>query len=179
MSVSLDIRREIVRAYLADIDANSAVLLEAQDALSYLRWNLQQLTDAALRAQDTERKIVRVHKDRRTIEEGGTLIHLESPMVDIVLGRMGKVIESGKSFDQWFHRALLAPVLAEEIRLLTAAGIARVDTLGMRTYCDRVAERVRFKVWEDIVLPGVDLATIPPRFEPSPDELHEPTIRLE
>lgn len=170
-------RLEIVRQYLLDVDANPSTLLDAGDALNYLRWNFQKAVSAALSEADAARGVVRSQRSILDVPEE-SLRYLESPPAELRVGAMGRALESPERFAEWFHRKLVSPLLAEEDRVLSFSSTRRVDSVGVpRGHCDRGGRSFTFKVWETASFP--DARNVPPRLEPSPDEVAPPAQRLE
>jgi hypothetical protein len=172
-----EIRLEIIRRYLLDVDAHGATLLEAADAISYVRWNFQRAVETAIAESDADRKIARTsHSNSEVTDE--SRVSIESPMEELRIGQMTPVIESPGRFAIWFQQKIISPVIAEEVRILQCSLTPAVWSIGaVRGYVERSGATFRFKAWETVAFPGAK--NVPPRIEPSPDELVPPTKRLE
>ncbi len=172
-----EIRLEIVRRYLLDVDASGASLLETADAISYIRWNFQRAIEAALTESDAFRKVARTLHSGSEVSED-MRVTIESPMEELRIGQMTPTIESPGRFAAWFQQKIASPIIAEEIRILPHSTTPSVWSLGTaRGYVERSGLTFRFKAWETVSFPGAK--NVPPRIEPSPDELVPPTKRLE
>ncbi len=170
-------RLEIVRRYLLDVEEHSGGLIEAGDAISYVAWNFQQAVLASISNLDSERSVFRQHVQSSSVDQA-CVVTVESPVESLVIGRMSPVIESAGRFAIWFHQKLISPVAAEENRILLHSSTREILTVGcVRSHVSRAAESFRFKVWEAANFPGAK--SVPPRVEPSPDEVSPPQQRCE
>lgn len=174
-----DRRLELVRQYMMDVELNPNGLLESNDAVSYVRYNFQEAVKAAMVEMDQRRRITRTLSAHKVLmEDKLETVEISSPMVELHIGRMSNVIQTGAKFSFWFHRTLLSPIVNEEDRILRYSSSAKILNAGtIRSYVDRVAEIFRFKLWEDVHFP--DAKAVPPRVEPVPDEASSETKKLE
>jgi hypothetical protein len=172
-----EVRLGILRQYLLDVDAHGATLLEAADAISYVRWNFQRAIELALAESDASRKVTRTQHSSSEVPDDQR-VAIESPMEELRIGQMTHVIESSGRFALWFQQKIVSPIIAEEIRILPYSTTPAVWSIGSaRGYVERSGATFRFKAWETVSFPGA--RNVPPRVEPSPDELVPPTKKLE
>jgi len=170
-------RLELVRRYLLDVDTFGATILETSDAISYVRWNFQRAVERSLGDSDDARKIARIPKSAIEVPEESR-VTIESPMEELRIGQMTHVTESSGRFAAWFQQKIISPIIAEETRVLAYSTAQVVWAIGTaRGYVERSGVTFRFKAWETVSFPGAK--NVPPRVEPSPDELDSPTQRLE
>jgi hypothetical protein len=170
-------RLELVRQYLLDVFHNPNSILEASDAVNYVKFNFHEAVKAARAAEDIRRAVRRIGVGAKTLASLQTF-NLESDMVELRIGRMWPVISSEQTFSLWFSKNLLSPVIAEESRILghSLANIVHTGS-GVGSYFDRTAEIFRFKIWEVVHFP--DAKDVPPRVLQSPDETNPPPRRME
>jgi hypothetical protein len=168
-------RLELVRQYLLDVFHNPASILEASDAVNYVKFNFHEAVKDARAAEDLRRGVSRVGVGAKALASLQTF-DLESDMVELRLGRLWPIICGQKEFSGWFHRNLLSPVVSEEDRILghSPANIVHTGS-GVGSYFDRVAESFRFKIWEVVHFP--EAKDVPPRILPCPDEIKQPPKR--
>lgn len=172
-----ELRLEIVRRYLLDVEENASSILEAADAISYVRWNFQKALEAAVAERDATAKIIRTTHSPEEIEESERVV-LESSVEELRIGMMTKVTESPARFAEWFQRRIVSPLFAEESRVLCFSDLPMIRSVGtVRGYVERSGSMFRFKSWETVSFPGAK--NVPPRVEPSPDEIAPPAKRLE
>jgi hypothetical protein len=169
-------RLELVRQYLLDVFHNPASILEASDAVNYVKFNFHEAVRAARGAEDLRRGVTRVGVGAQALASLATF-QLESEMTELRLQRMWPVISSQETFESWFHTNLLSPVVAEEDRILGHSPTNIVHTgSGVGSYFDRVAESFRFKIWEVVHFP--EAKDVPPRVLPCQDEMKPPPKRM-
>ena len=168
-------RLELVRQYLLDVFHNPASILEASDAVNYVKFNFHEAVKAARAAADLRRGVRRIGIGAKALASL-TTFQLESEMTELRLQRMWPVISSQETFESWFHTNLLSPVVSEEDRILghSTGNIAHTGS-GVGSYFDRVAESFRFKIWEVVHFP--EAKDVPPRILPCPDETKPPSKR--
>lgn len=163
-----DTRLEIVRQYLLDVESNPGALIEASDAISYVRYNFDRAFESALAEADAERKVVRlgVSEDHGAETE---ILPIESDIVELKIGQMGSVIESKGRFLVWFHKSILAPILAEEARILRYSSSPDIRYYRRPSaFIERAGRSFQFKAWEIVWFPSAK--DVPPRVEPAPEE---------
>lgn len=170
-------RLELVRQYLLDVFHNPNSLLDASDAVNYVKYNFQEAAKDARLADDERRGVKRVGIGPQVVAQLPSF-NLESPMVEIRIEKMWPVISGAKSFESWFHTNILSAVVSEEDRLLGYSSSKIIHTgSGVRSYFDRSAGTFRFKIWEVVHFP--DAKAVPPRILPTPDEVNPPSRRME
>jgi hypothetical protein len=172
MSSEAGKRLELVRQYLVDVFHNPASILEASDAVNYVKFNFHEAVNLARSAEDLRRGVRRVGVGAKALASLDTF-QLESDMVELKLARLWPIICGQQEFSGWFHRNLLSPVVSEEDRILGHSPVNIVHTgSGVGSYFDRVAESFRFKIWEVVHFP--EAKDVPPRILPCPDEIQPP-----
>ena len=160
-------RLDILKQYLADIRDYAGGLIEATDAVNYVRWNFHRAVTVTFREADQERQIQRQFVAADNLPGEPTLI--ESTVVTLPLHRVDAILASPTGLSLWYHKNLISPVLAEENRVLKYSTTKRIQAVaGVRSHFDRVAQDFRFKVWETVHFP--DAEAVPPRVPPPPKE---------
>jgi hypothetical protein len=166
-----------VRQYLLDVFHNPNSLLDASDAVNYVKYNFQEAARDARSAWDDRRGVKRIGIGGVALSQLPTF-NLESDMVEVKIDKMWPLISSDQAFASWFHTNFISPVIAEEDRILGHSSTHLVHTgTGIHSYFDRMAGTFRFKVWEVVHFP--DAKAVPLRFPPSPDEINPPKRKLE
>lgn len=164
-----EFRLESVRRYLLDVAAYSGGLIEASDAISYVQWNFQRALLASLEHHDRGRAIKRLAKTPAELPEGVEAVQVSGEMTELALHAVEKVAGTPESFALWFHRAFVAPLVAEENRVLRYSSSPTIWALRpARGFMDRFADHFRFQAWEQVYFP--DAKSVPPRVEPCPSE---------
>lgn len=179
MITEKDQRLNLVRQYLMDVEGNPNGLLEANDAVNYVRYNFHEAVKASMVEMDMRRKISRTMSSHKIMLDAKIdLVEIASPMIQLTVGKMANIVQTEAKFSFWFHKTLLSPIIAEEDRILRYSAHPIILGAGtIRSYVDRVAELFRFKLWESASFP--EAKDVPPRVELSPDEVTPPTRRLE
>lgn len=170
-------RLEVIRQFLLDLELHSGTLLESKESLSYLRWNLDAYLKERFERLDRDRKVRRIAKSQKEFW-GHELPSVDSPSQSLTIGHMGKHISEPEALERWIFLKLLSPILAEENRYLDRSEPREIWTVGgICGTASLSSNRIIFKAWEAVLFPNAK--DVPPRFEPSPDELQAPARKLE
>lgn len=157
----------LLRQYFLDIERNSASLLEASDAISYVRWNLQCYLEAAFLDFDKSRGIERVQTAQDCYQRCPERFDLSSEMSELKIGTLETLLSTPALLAEHLHRELIAPVVAEEDRILGYCSKKIVWVLGKpRVYIERSADVFRMKSWETVGFPFA--GKVPPRIVEAP-----------
>lgn len=165
----LDIRILMMRQYLMDVETYIGADLALAGSICYLSWNFERYVRGYMDTSDASRKVQRVMKAQVEVGESNELSSIDSPMVELHIGRMGKVIHDPKNFQRWIFQKLIGPIIAEENRYLDHSSERVVWTTGgIRGHVSRGPSSFRFKAWEPVLFPTAK--DVPPRIEPVPAE---------
>ena len=167
-----DLRLDLIRQYMLDVEDNPASCLEVQGAVDYVRWNFQAVLEDALYGNDLIRRLRRDYADPSDSHE---FMEIRSPIADIKIGTIHKVCGTRGAFVLWFHRNILSPILSEENRILEHCESPLIVSSGdVRGYVDRNANSFRFSAWEVVRFPSA--RAVPDAREPSPEENSQRTL---
>lgn len=165
----LDIRILVMRQYLMDVDMYIGADFGMAGAIHYLAWNFERYLRGYVQATDGDRKVQRIMKAQAEIGESNELSSIDSPVVELHIGRMGKIIHDPKDFQRWIFQKMIGPIIAEENRYLDHSSERVVWTTGgIRGHVSRGPSSFRFKAWEPVLFPLAK--DVPPRVEPVPAE---------
>lgn len=164
-----DERVDLVRRYLLDASENAFSFLDLGDALPYLMWNFRRAVLESLRYEDSVRGVERVQTTLALDGAGFGPHRIETPVVAIRLDAAEKIARDKERFREYFRRTFVAPLVAEEDRVLLYSDERTVYLpFEVRTHADRFADAFRFKVWEIATFPGAQ--DVPPARIPAPEE---------
>lgn len=159
-------RVEILRIYLEDVIDYPGGLVASGGTLSYAQWNFGVAVDKYIQFEDEKRNVWREFRENL---DGKQEVEIESPMVEMKLTSIEKIVRQTQNFHQWFFKNLISPILNEEARILKKSEKNIIHSVSpARAHLDRYSNMFRFKVWERVYFPFVK--AIPPRAEPLPAE---------
>jgi hypothetical protein len=160
-----DVRVLVMRQFLMDAETYIGGDLALSGAIHYLSWNFEKYVRGYMDVSDGPRKVKRILKAQAEIGEGNEMSSLDSPVIELHIGRMGKIIHDPANFTRWIFQKLIGPIIAEENRFLDHSSERVVWTTGgMRGHVSRGPSTFRFKAWEPVLFPFAQ--NVPPRVEP-------------